>query len=555
MDFLKRALGEHREKPVAKSFIAGQWVEGKGRIFEVKNPSTDEVIGYCHDCDEEQVKGVFRAAKESQPYWFLKVSILEKEAIYRRVEELLEKYRPQIVHLLNNEMGKIAVTADADVTEFIHCVQHYWGELSRVEGGTKDTQMLDKDSSYRREPLGTVLAICPWNFFAIPSWKIFGSITGGNACVLKISKETPFMGTLAVAIINQAIKEVLGKEKYENLKGLVQIVQGRGSTTGELLLEQGKERAYDLVAFTGGVETGRHIAEVCGKYLIQPHLELGGHGTIIFLDDFPIEKGVGEIVLAAFGDAGQRCVTTKEVLIEESVFDEVVAKVIEKAKKLRIGYPHLVETNLGPLVSVEQRGAIHAMVLETMEKATPIIGGYPIIKEALARAKEEGLNLGKEFFEDPRILEGAFYAPTIFVNAPRDALAMHKEIFGPVLCLTKLPKMADKQKVLELAAKIINEKHYGLSNSVLTNNARLRYLAGKLVKTGILYRGRGTTGAELGQYFGGVGLSGWGREGRGIESFTYLKQIYDDYYPEVRLAQVGAADKLKKMIENSKPLF
>lgn len=547
IDSLKETLevlGEYEGRPVAKSFIDGQWVEGKWGIFAVKNPSTDEVIGYSHDCDAGQVKRAFLAAKESQPYWFMKVTVLEKEAIYRKTEDLLEELRPQFVRLLTKEMGKTAITADADVTEFIHCVQHYWGELSRVEGGTKDTQMLDKHSSYERHPLGTVLAICPWNFFAIPAWKIFGSITGGNACVLKISKETPFMGTMAVFVINEVIKMVLGAERYENVRGLVQILHGRGSTTGEMLLLRGEYRDYDLVAFTGGVKAGSRVAEMAGKYLIQPHLELGGHGTIIFMDDFPLEKGIGEIVLAAFGDAGQRCVTAKEVLIEETIFDEVAARVIERAKNLRIGLPGLAETQIGPLISVEHRDGVHRMVLETGWEMPPVLGGYPLTKETFELARKEGFNLGAEFVGIPKLLSGAFYLPTVFVNAPRYALAMHKEIFGPVLCLTKLPAGKSKRKTIESAAEIINGKKYGLSNAILTNDAGLRYYASKLVKTGIFYRGRGTTGAELGQYFGGVGLSGWGREGRGIESFTYLKQIYDDYYPEVRLAQVGAADKL-----------
>ncbi len=555
MNILKKALGKQKGKPMAKSFIDGQWIQGEGELFAVKNPSTNEVVGYSHDCGKRQIQKAFQAARESQPYWFMKVTILEKEAIYRRTEDLLEEYRPQLVRLLTKEMGKTAITADADITEFIHCVQHYWGELSRIEGGTKNTQMLDKHSSYERHPFGTVLAICPWNFFAIPAWKIFGSITGGNACVLKISKETPFMGSMAVFFINKAIKTVLGAERYKNVKGLVQILHGRGSTTGEMLLRRGKYRDYDLISFTGGAEVGSHLAETAGKYLIQPHLELGGHGTIIFMDDFPLEKGVGEIVLAAFGDAGQRCVTAKEVLIEETIFNEVAARIIEKTKNLRIGLPGLAETQVGPLISIEHRDGVHQMVLETQREARLALGGCPITKETFRLARKEGFNLGREFAEMPEILSGAFYLPTVFVNAPRRALAMHKEIFGPVLCLTKLPAGRSKRETIESAAEIINGKKYGLSNAVLTNDAGLRYYASKLVKTGIFYRGRGTTGAELGQYFGGVGLSGWGREGRGVESFTYLKQIYDDYCLEVRLAQVGAADKLKKMLRSSKTLF
>lgn len=555
MNFFKKVFGEREGKPVAKSFIDGQWIEGGGEIFAVKNPSTNEVVGYSHDCGERQIQKAFLAAKESQPYWFMKVSILEKEAIYRRTEDLLEEYRPQLVRLLIKEMGKTAITADADVTGFIHCVQHYWGELSRIEGGTKNTQMLDKHSSYERHPFGTVLAICPWNFFDILAWKIFGSITGGNACVLKISKETPFMGTVAVFFVNEAIKAVLGAERYKNVKGLVQILHGRGSNTGEMLLQRGEYRDYDLVAFTGGAEIGSHIAAAAGEYLIQSHLELGGHGTIIFMDDFPFEKGVGEIVQAAFGDAGQRCVSAREVLIEETIFDAAVAKVIEKTKSLRIGPPGLVETKIGPLISIEHRENVHKMVLETQREISPILGGCPINKETFRMIRKEGFNLGAEFVEMPEILSGAFYPPTIFVDAPRRALAMRKEIFGPVLCLTRLPAGKSKRETIETAARIINDKKYGLSNAILTNDAGLRYYASKLVKTGIFYRGRGTTGAELGQYFGGVGLSGWGREGRGVESFTYLKQIYDDYYPEVRLAQVGAADKLKKMLRDLKPIF
>lgn len=561
-EIFKKAIGELDELPTARSFINGCWFIGN-ELFKIRDPNINQVIGYSADCTETEVKKAFLCARTSQQYWHHEITILEKEAVYRKVETLLEKYRPYLLYILTHEMGKTAITADADITEAIHCVQHYYGELSRVEGEVKKCQVVNKMALTRYEPFGTVLAITPWNFFAIPFWKIFGSITGGNAVVLKDASYTPFMSTAAVWIISEAMKNVL-KEKYENVKGLVQLLHGRGETTGEEILKLAENRAFDLVAFTGGKETGRHVAEICARNFIPYHLELGGHGTIIFMDDYPIDKGVNEIILAAFGDAGQRCVTTKEVLIEEAIFDEVVEKVIQKTGELRIGPAWDVETKLGPLVSTREREKILELVAATCSKKKMgengffYRGGIPINARNYEMIKLSGLygyNFSPEFETNPELLNGAFYFPTIFVNAPRESYAMQHEIFGPVLCLTCLKKGAAKQDTLDNGIKIINESPYGLSNSVLTYDMHLAFRAMERLQTGILYVGRGTTGAELGQYFGGIKHSGSGREGKGVKYFTYIKQIYVDYHPETRLAQTGAKEKVARLLKKANDLL
>lgn len=539
--------------PEAKSYINGDWESGEGEEFGVMNPTTNNLFGVCRDCTLKQVQQAFGAARLSQKYWHEEIGVLEKREILDEFARLLNQHRGVLTRILTEEMGKTAHTADADVEETIHAVQHFRDALHLgMAGEYRHAQLRDKKAISERFPYGNVLIIKPWNFLALSWWSACPSVAAGNAGIIKVSKETPFMLNASLLLFYEAVRKVLGKEA-ERVNSILQLIHGRGSITGEWALLHGD---YDMVAFTGGLETGRKAAVVAAGRMKRFHSELGGHGAIIVLDDFDLNKASDEIILAAFGDAGQRCVTTKVVFAQETIADKLLAMVIEKAKKLRIGDPGNVETKLGPIISREALQGIFEQIELTKAGLgrDPILGGFALrnnytIKKALGM----GFNIGEEIISGGA-KEGYFMVPTIFTEVSYGVCAMDEEIFGPVLCFNRIAGR-DRKEVLEKAVQLINQSRYGLSNACLTWDARLLFWAYDHTETGIWYGGRGTTGAEVPGFFGGVKESGQGREAYGLEEYSYIKQGWLDLHPVTRLAQTGAKEKTAKALEKAQSIF
>ncbi len=529
-------------KPVVQSYINGKWIKGNGSRFKVISPTTNGAIGYSYSCDSEQIKEASKAARQSQEYWRFNVSQQEKENIYKRICGKLNARRLELALIMTSEGGKTLMETDGDVQETMDCVDHYTGEISRIHGEIGECQMLNKDSLTIREPYKVFLGVCPWNFpMAIPSWKIFGALTAGSACILKASSQTPFSASLLVSIIHESLREVLGKERAGNLGGLIQTIHGKGSTTGMDIIKEGD---YDILGFTGGAETAKTLAEITGSRLIPSHFELGGKNGMAIMDDFNVDLAVAETINAAYGTSGQRCVSLSRVYVHEDIYETFIEKLKEATLKIKIGSPFDVKTKVQPIVSKSHLKKVHSFTEWAEEQGIkPFLGGYPLTQENIERAKKDEFNFEEKDFEEGGICsKGNFYVPTIYTNLAQDTKIMQEEVFGPVLAVSKFSKGKDKFEALENAIKLLNDSQYGLSSSLLTNDKNLIHRAMKRIDTGILYIGRGTTGAELNQYFGGTKRSGWGREGKGVEAFTYIKQVYVDFHGKARMAQIGAVE-------------
>lgn len=530
-----------KDCPEVMSYIDGRWQGGEGELLIINDPASGKLFGTLRDCDVDQIKNACRVAKPSQKYWHFEVGEQEKKAVFERFIDYLRTFRTQLAVIRCKESGRTIRMCDADVQELIDTFDHYHGEIPKAGSGLFEfCQMTDKFGITSQTPYGRGLDICPWNFLAIWGWGVAAELAGGNAAIVKISSETPFAASCLTELFHQSIREVLGYECWQKLKGLVQQIHGRGSTTGDSLVTCGD---YEHISFTGGKEVGRKIASIAGSRLILPELELGGHNAVAVMSDYPIDRAVQEVIIANMFDAGERCVSARVAFVEESLFDEFVNKYMVAVKALRIGHPMKVETELNPLVSWKQMAAVNDFV-ERAEKAgiKPLIGGYPLATPAdVVIARQEGFNIDSEF-----AVGGYFYLPTVFVDVPMNAELMVEECFGPVLCINRFSSGKDKIEALDNVIELINQSDYGLSNSILTHDLTLAMRAIPRVETGIEYIGRGTTGAEVGKYFGGVKNSGFGRKGRGIECTTYIKQVYIDFASEARMAQVGAESELEE---------
>lgn len=551
----KEVFEKYLGKPVANSYIGDKWDYKGGRLeidsvmIPVVSPINGKIIGYTAEATKEQMERSGENAKETKRYWHLKVGQQEKEKVFLRYLYYIQKYRPEIAQTISWEMGKPIMTADGEVQEMEDTIVHYFGEISRIAGEYSKCQMANKVGFTIKRPFGVVYAVAPWNFpLAISAgWKMLAALTACNSVVLKPSSQAPFTAAMAIALFQQALKDVLGEKVFENnLAGLVQIIQGSGSAAGQWYLENGH---YDKVSFTGGKAVGSEIAKVAGLRLKKSTLELGGHGAIVVFDDFNIDRAVSEAIIAGTGDAGQRCVSTRVVFAEESIYDKFIEKYLFALKNSRIGNPLDVKTQIGPLVNKSQL----KRVAEAVEKAKKdceehyggvILDNKGVVKEVMANH----WNIGEID------LNGCYYLPAVLINPPMDSIAMKEEIFGPVLCVKPFGGKTLDEKI-ENAAELVNASNYGLSNSILTHHIPTAFKWLDLVETGIAYIGRGTSGAELNRKFGGTKDSGYGREGKGVDDYVYEQQVYIDHHSEARLAQVGAADEVAEKMKGKKTIF
>ena len=525
-------MKDERNVPTACNIINGTIKPGN-EYLEVFNPATGEVIGkVATDFYDYDIFQLYQYAHKAQHCWHYEVTEQEKESVFRTIIAKIEEYRGALARTMVLEGGKLWRWADAEVQETIDTLWHYHGEISRyyTHDGFTRCQMPDKNAFSILKPYGVILGITPWNFpLAIPFWKICGALAGGNAIVLKPAEQTPFTAEIAVKIVLMSIKEVINDENRRNrLCGLVQLVQGGGETSGKLLLEHFN---YDKVAFTGSVETGKIVASTAASRLKPCHLELGGHAAIIVLDDFDIDLAVAEAINANLGDSGQRCVSARVVFVQESKYQKFLDKYVQRASARIIGNPMSFNTEMGPLISKEQRDRVYDQINKTskeLHKPPIFINYYPYYSS-----------------------DGYYCGPVVFTDVPYGVTAMDEEIFGPVMVINHLVGK-NREEAFQNAVELVNFSNYGLSNALLTNDRRLTSRAPWLFDTGLLYIGRGPTGAELNKYFGGVKSSGWGREGKGLEDWTQVVQIYDDYHGKARMAQAGTDEKVKKMISEAK---
>lgn len=524
-----------KELPKARHVIGGMDCFFEKLKIDVFNPANGNILGLTSNFDGS-IDYIEKQGRLAQKCWFHEVTEQEKEAVFRAMVKKVEKHRGELARTMILEGGKLWRWADAEVQETIDTLWYYHGEISRnyTHDGFTRCQLPDKNAFSVRIPYGIVLGITPWNFpLAIPFWKICGALAGDNAIVLKAAEQTPFTAYYAVKLVLEALKEVITDDRQKKLTGIVQLVQGVGEVSGTILLEN---LNYDKIAFTGGAGTGKIIAKTAGERLQPCHLELGGHAAMVVLDDFDIDLAVAEAINANLGDSGQRCVSARVVFVQEKKYEEFVKKYIERAKARKIGDPMDFETEMGPLISKEQKDS----VIDQIEKTYRQVGSYHMLgcgyEACLLKSYDRN---------------GYYCTPIIFHDIPYGTIAMDEEIFGPVIVINPLPGKT-REEAFWNGVELVNRSEYGLSNALLTNDRRLASRAPWHFRTGLLYIGRGTTGAELNKYFGGVKASGWGKEGKGLDDWTQIVQVYDDYHGKPRMAQAGADEKTKKLILKSK---
>ena len=489
---------------VYKNFIDGEWVESStGETFENRNPAdTRDVVGIFQASGKQDVEAAVDAAHRAFAKWRLVPAPRRAEIIYQAAEILAER-KEEYARDMTREMGKVLKETRGDVQEAVDTAYYMAGEGRRLFGPTTPSELPNKFAMAIRQPLGVVGMIAPWNFpMAIPSWKLLPALVCGNTCVIKPAQDTPLSTLNLVRVLSDAGVP----------KGVVNVVTGFGPQAGAPLLEHPEVRA---ISFTGSSAVGRTIGTTAAKTFKHCSLELGGKNPMIVLDDANLDLAIEGALWGAFGTTGQRCTATSRIIVEKGVYREFLDRLVDRARKLRIGNGLDETTDMGPAVNERQ-------LLSDLKYVE--IG------------KNEGakLHCGGNRLDEGEYKHGFFMEPTVFADVDPTMQIAQEEIFGPVVSVIRCENFED-------AVAIANNIEYGLSSSIYTKDVNKAFVAMRDLYAGITYINAPTIGAEVHLPFGGVKATGNGhREGGigAIDFYTEWKSVYVDYSDKLQRAQI-----------------
>ena len=491
------------------NLIAGAQAPARsGRAFESRNPAhAQDVVGAFPRSDATDVDDGVRAAQGALRGWRGTPWPARGEIILRSAE-LLQTHKEELARLMTREMGKVLVEARGDVQEAIDMGIFIAGEGRRAFGETVPSELRHKWAMTMRQPFGVVGCITPWNFpIAIPSWKVFPALMAGNTVVLKPAEESPMCALRFAEVLEEAGLPA----------GVLNVVFGYGDEAGDALVKHPDVKA---IFFTGGVTTGRLVAEACGRLLKKCSLELGGKNAIVVLADSDLELAVDGALWGAFGTAGQRCTATSRLIVERPVLDSFTDRLLSRTADLRIGDGLEPGVDVGPVINESQLGRVHEYTkIGEVEGAHRAIGG--------------------EIARDGALAEGWFYTPTVFTGVTPAMRIAQEEIFGPTTAVLAVDS-------LDEALDVANSTRYGLSLSVYTNDLRRAFRAIDELESGIVYVNAPTSGAEIQLPFGGVKDTGNGHReagGRALDEFSEWKSIYIDHSGRLQRAQIDTYEE------------
>ncbi|MGE7877755.1 aldehyde dehydrogenase family protein [Peribacillus muralis] len=472
-----------------KMFINGQWVNSSsGEKRDVLNPATGEVIATAAEGTKEDVDKAVEAAKYAfyEGGWWGTPAV-ERARILFKIADKIEEKAEELAALETLDNGKPLRESRFDIDDSAACFRYYAGLATKPTGQTYEVPD-GQQAMVVREPIGVCGQIVPWNFpLMMSAWKLAPALAAGNSVIFKPSEITP---VTAVKLF-----EIMAEVGLP--KGVANLVLGAGPVVGQAIAEH---EEIDKVAFTGGTATGRKIMEASLGNLKKVTLELGGKSPNIVFADADFETAVDYALYGIFCNQGQVCSAGSRLLLEESIYDQFIASLTAKAKRIKVGAGSDEKSQMGPVVSEAHMNKILSYIqIGKEEGATLIVGGN--------RIKGGGLE------------NGYFVEPTIFVDTKPDMRIVQEEIFGPVLVVQTFK---DEAEALQLA----NDTKYGLAGAVFTNDIAKANRVIKKVRAGITWiNSYHPTYNEA--PWGGFKQSGNGRElgTFGYEAYTELKQI------------------------------
>ena len=483
--FFSPAVEAGAEVPSLQLLVGGKWQAAAGGAqFEVRSPIDGGVIARAAKASGDDVEEAIAAARQARD-GFRALPAAERLETCARAAEILAAHRDAFVAAIVADLGKTPEQAGSEVKTTVERLELVREEVRKIFGeyvpGDWMSETVGKSAIVLREPVGTVGAFGPFNYplYLIAS-KIIPALAAGNTVVAKAPSEAP----LALVMFARVLEEA-GLPP-----GVLNVITGPGRELGDALASHPD---ISMISFTGSTAAGRAIAAAAGPKPM--HLELGGNAAAIILADADLEMAVEKSLLGAFKNAGQRCDAISRVLVEESVYEAYLARVVEEAHGWTVGDPRDEGVKVGPLVNADAAAHVHELVSDAEQKGAQCLLGGDV--------------------------DGAYHEPTVLAGVPLEAEIVWEETFGPVLTVLPVPD-------LDAALEIANRSRYGLDSAVFTSNLDHAWRAARALECGqITINDAPAHGVGHFPFGGRKPDSGVGREGLGysIDECTVLKTV------------------------------
>lgn len=471
-----------------KLYINGRWQDGISTV-ENRNPSDlTDVIGHFAQASTEQLNDALDAARAAQPLWW-GAGIQKRHDVLMAIGTELMARSTEIGEMIAREEGKPRAEGVGEVYRAGQFFTYSAAEALRGHGDLAQSVRPGIEIDVRREPVGVVAIISPWNFpVATPAWKIAPALAYGNAVVWKPANATP-----ASAIM---MAEIIAKQDIP--AGLFNLVSGAGRAVGQALVESHK---VDAISFTGSVPVGRGIAAAAVANMTKVQMEMGSKNPMIIMDDCDLDLAVAHAAGAAFGGTGQKCTAASRLIVHDKIHDAFVEKLVAAAQALKVGHALADGTQIGPVVSAPQLAQnLEYIQIGQSEGAELLCGGTRL----------------------DMATDGYFMAPAVFAGTRNDMRINREEMFAPITCVMRAGSYAE-------ALSIANDSEFGLTAGIMTRNlARASHFRANM-RAGCVMVNLPTAGTDYHVPFGGRGASSFGPREQGsyaAEFYTTVKTAY-----------------------------
>lgn len=479
----------------------GQFIDGRhcagtsGEFTAVTNPSNGETVAEIQLAGTEDVDRAVAAARAAFGPWST-ATPGERSAVLSKFARLMEERAEEFAQLESRQAGKpIRLAREFDVPGTIDNIDFYAGAARNLDGKATGEYSPDHTSSIRREAIGVIGSIAPWNYpLQMAAWKVLPAIAAGNTIVLKPAEITPLTTILFAQVAAEAGLPA----------GVFNVVVGKGSSVGAYLL---RHPDVDMLSFTGSTGVGRTVLEAAATTAKRVHLELGGKAPFVVFDDADLEAAIHGAVAGSLINSGQDCTAATRAIVHRSLYEKFIEGVSALYANVRIGEIADPATDMGPLVSYEHRDKVAAMVDRARGYARVFGGGIP---------------------EGEVFAKGSYYRPTLVADAPVDSEIVRDEVFGPVLAV--IPFDTDDE-----AIELANDTPYGLAASAWTTNVYRANRATREIRSGCVWvNDHIPIISEMPH--GGVKQSGFGNDMStySFDEYTVVKHVMFDLTGQAR---------------------
>ena len=473
---------------MGQNYIAGEWRKGASEIANHNPSDISDIIGHFAQASQNDLQDAISAAKSAQKIWGASGLEARYNALMAIGNELMARAE-ELGSLLAREEGKPLAEGKGEIYRSGQFFTYYAAETLRQLGENADSVRPNIEIDVRREPVGVVGIISPWNFpTATAVWKIAPALAFGNAVIWKPANLVP-----ASAV---ALTEIIAKQDLP--KGLFNLVMGSGSEIGDQLA---RHADIDAITFTGSLDVGRTIAAAAAPNLTKLQMEMGSKNPLVIMDDCDMDLAVACAAGGAFGGTGQKCTASSRLIVHDAIYDEFAEKLVAATKKIVVGHALAEGTTMGPVVSDAQLRSNLAYLDLAAQLGGEILCGGQELEMAT---------------------KGYYMAPAVLAGLDNQSRINVEEMFGPMTCLIKA---SGYEEALSLA----NDTKFGLTAGIMTSSlARANHFR-RHAKTGVVMVNLPTAGTDYHVPFGGRGASSHGvrEQGRAaVEFYTTVKTAY-----------------------------